>query len=91
MKKLQEALRGKTGDELKSEENKLKVVALRTTSNINTLIKDLFHTPPSFKSNIVLSWKSASSAYANANVSQCYSNIVLHNLNHIYLSSYFTC
>lgn len=65
MKKLQEALRGKTGEELKSEENKLKVVALKTTSNINTLIKDLFHTPPSFKSNIVLSWKAASASFTN--------------------------
>ncbi|XP_034250943.1 apoptosis inhibitor 5 isoform X2 [Thrips palmi] len=65
MKKLQEALRGKTGEELKSEENKLKVVALKTTSNINTLIKDLFHTPPSFKSNIVLSWKPPSASYTN--------------------------
>ncbi|KAK3923937.1 Apoptosis inhibitor 5 [Frankliniella fusca] len=65
MKKLQEALRGKTGEELKSEENKLKVVALKTTSNINTLIKDLFHTPPSFKSVITLSWKPASTSYTN--------------------------
>lgn len=75
MKKLQEALRGKTGDELKSEENKLKVVALKTTSNINTLIKDLFHTPPSFKSNIALSWKPASASYTN--VSRCYNVIML--------------
>lgn len=63
MKKLQEALRGKSGDELKSDENKLKVVALKTTSNINTLIKDLFHTPPSFKSVITLSWKPAGATY----------------------------
>uniref|UniRef100_A0A1B6KHU5 Apoptosis inhibitor 5/fibroblast growth factor 2-interacting factor 2 n=1 Tax=Graphocephala atropunctata TaxID=36148 RepID=A0A1B6KHU5_9HEMI len=56
IKKLREALQGKSGDELKTEENKIRVVALKTTSNINTLIKDLFHSPPSFKSNIHLSW-----------------------------------
>lgn len=65
MKKLQEALRGKTGEELKSDENRLKVVALKTTSNINTLIKDLFHTPPSFKSSVTLSWKHANASYSN--------------------------
>ncbi|KDR14692.1 Apoptosis inhibitor 5, partial [Zootermopsis nevadensis] len=57
IKKLREALQGKTADELKTEENKIKVVALKTTSNINTLIKDLFHSPPSYKSIISLSWK----------------------------------
>lgn len=57
MKKLRETLQGKTEAELKTDEHKLKVVALKTTTNINTLIKDLFHTPPSFKSNINLSWK----------------------------------
>lgn len=60
IKKLREALQGKTGDELKTEENKIKVVALKTTSNINTLIKDLFHTPPNYKSTISLSWKPTS-------------------------------
>jgi len=57
IKKLREALQGKTADELKTDENKIKVVALKTTSNINTLIKDLFHSPPSYKSVISLSWK----------------------------------
>lgn len=42
-----------------SDENKLKVAALKTTSNINVLIRDLFHVPPSFKSTITLSWKPA--------------------------------
>lgn len=59
VKKLREALLGKKGDALKSEENKIKVVALKTTSNINTLIRDLFHNPPSYKSVVSLSWKSA--------------------------------
>lgn len=34
----------------------MKATALKTTSNISTLIRDLFHTPPSFKSAIHLSW-----------------------------------
>ncbi|XP_013779742.1 apoptosis inhibitor 5-like [Limulus polyphemus] len=62
IKKLRAALQGKKGEELKTEENKLKVVALKTTSNINTLIRDLFHNPPSFKSTITLSWKVPSSS-----------------------------
>ncbi|XP_034937056.1 apoptosis inhibitor 5 [Chelonus insularis] len=57
IKKLREAISGKSEDDLKTDENQLKVVALKTTSNINTLIKDLFHSPPSFKSIIHLSWK----------------------------------
>ncbi|XP_076278620.1 apoptosis inhibitor cassowary [Lasioglossum baleicum] len=59
IKKLREAISGKSEEELKSEENQLKVVALKTTNNINTLIKDLFHSPPSFKSVIHLSWKTS--------------------------------
>ncbi|CAG2056907.1 unnamed protein product [Timema podura] len=62
IKKLREALHGKTAEELKTEENKIKVIALKTTSNINTLIKDLFHSPPSFKSVISLSWKPTTGA-----------------------------
>lgn len=38
-------------------QNKIKVVALKITSNINTLIKDLFHSPPAYKASITLSWK----------------------------------
>ncbi|XP_065092825.1 apoptosis inhibitor 5 homolog isoform X2 [Ochlerotatus camptorhynchus] len=56
IKKLQEAVKGKTVEEMKSEENQMKATALKTTSNISTLIRDLFHTPPSFKSVIHLSW-----------------------------------
>lgn len=70
IKKLREALQGKSGDELKSEENKIKVVALKTTSNINTLIKDLFHTPPSFKSVISLSWKPTQLSKNNSEAGQ---------------------
>uniref|UniRef100_A0A286XDH9 Apoptosis inhibitor 5 n=1 Tax=Cavia porcellus TaxID=10141 RepID=A0A286XDH9_CAVPO len=48
---------GKKGEALKTEENKIKVVALKITNNINVLIKDLFHIPPSYKSTVTLSWK----------------------------------
>ena len=54
IKSLREALKDA---DLKSEENKIRAVALKTTSNINTMIKDLFHTPPSYKSTVSLSWK----------------------------------
>lgn len=56
IKKLQEAVKGKTTEELKTDENKIKVTALKTTSNISILIRDLFHSPPSFKSVVHLSW-----------------------------------
>uniref|UniRef100_A0A4W3JF64 Apoptosis inhibitor 5 n=1 Tax=Callorhinchus milii TaxID=7868 RepID=A0A4W3JF64_CALMI len=57
IRQLRLALQGKTGEALKTEENKIKVVALKITNNINVLIKDLFHNPPSYKSTITLSWK----------------------------------
>ena len=38
-------------------QNKVKVVALKTTNNISLLIKDLFHNPPSYKVQVNLSWK----------------------------------
>lgn len=56
IKKLQEAIKGKTPIELKSDENQIKVTALKTTSNISTLIRDLFHSPPLFKAKVNLSW-----------------------------------
>ncbi|CAL8323275.1 apoptosis inhibitor 5 [Gadus morhua] len=57
IRQLRVALQGKTGDSLKTDENKIKVVALKITNNINVLIKDLFHNPPSYKSTVTLSWK----------------------------------
>lgn len=42
----------------KKEDDKQKKNAYKITSNINTLIKDLFYTPPSYKSIVTLSWKS---------------------------------
>uniref|UniRef100_S4RVY6 Apoptosis inhibitor 5 n=1 Tax=Petromyzon marinus TaxID=7757 RepID=S4RVY6_PETMA len=64
IKQLRSALQGKTGDTLKTQENKIKVVALKITNNINILIKDLFHNPPSYKSAITLSWKPVQKAVA---------------------------
>ncbi|XP_023942767.1 apoptosis inhibitor 5 [Bicyclus anynana] len=58
IKKLKEVTQGKKGEDADSEENKLKLVALKTTSNINTLIRDIFRTPPSFKSKVQLSFQS---------------------------------
>ncbi|KAL8614250.1 hypothetical protein ACOMHN_026467 [Nucella lapillus] len=57
IKHLRAALQGKSGDALRTDENKIKVVALKITSNINNLIKDLFHNPPVYKATITLSWK----------------------------------
>ncbi|CAB3228432.1 unnamed protein product [Arctia plantaginis] len=59
IKKLKEVTQ--KGEDADSEENKLKVAALKTTSNINTLIRDLFRTPPSFKSKVQLSFQSKKS------------------------------
>ncbi|CAK1551863.1 unnamed protein product [Leptosia nina] len=57
IKKLKEVTQGKKGEEANTDENKLKIAALKTTSNINTLIRDIFRTPPSFKSKIQLSFQ----------------------------------
>ena len=57
MKKLRESLQGKSADQLKDEDSRIKVTALRTTSNINSLIRDLFRNPPSFKATVTLSFK----------------------------------
>ncbi|XP_026747249.1 apoptosis inhibitor 5 [Trichoplusia ni] len=58
IKKLKEVTQSQKGEDANSEENKLKIAALKTTSNINTLIRDLFRTPPSFKSKVQLSFQS---------------------------------
>uniref|UniRef100_A0A3B5K7M2 Apoptosis inhibitor 5 n=1 Tax=Takifugu rubripes TaxID=31033 RepID=A0A3B5K7M2_TAKRU len=70
IRQLRVALQGKTGDALKTDENKIKVVALKITNNINVLIKDLFHNPPSFKSTVTLSWKPVQKAEALVYVSK---------------------
>ncbi|XP_045533870.1 apoptosis inhibitor 5 [Papilio machaon] len=56
IKKLKEVTNSKKHSSEMSEENKLKITALNTTSNINTLIRDIFRTPPSFKSKVQLSF-----------------------------------
>nr|ACO13045.1 Apoptosis inhibitor 5 [Lepeophtheirus salmonis] len=62
MKKLKEFMDKKSESELQSEENQIKLLAHRSTTNIGILIKDLFHSPPSYKAKIVLSWKQSQSA-----------------------------
>lgn len=44
-----------------NDENKIRRVALRVTTNIDLLIKDFFHNPPSYKVVTTLSWKAATS------------------------------
>lgn len=61
IKKLKEVTQSQKTEDENSEESKLKVAALKTTSNINTLIRDIFRTPPSFKSKVQLSFKSKKS------------------------------
>jgi len=57
LKKLKEFLASPAGRKADSEDVKIKKIALRSTENIQTMIRDLFHTPPHFKAGIVLSWK----------------------------------
>lgn len=64
MKKLRESLQDKGVDQLKDEEGRIKVTALRTTSNINSLIRDLFRNPPSYKAMVTLSFKPANASQA---------------------------
>ena len=40
-----------------SDDIRVKSTALRCTLNIQALIRDLFHSPPSYKAKIVVSWK----------------------------------
>ena len=47
---------------------KVKQIALRTNENIQTMIKDLFHSPPIYKASVTLSFKVAS----NASFQDCY-------------------
>jgi hypothetical protein len=54
---LREFLANKNAAELNTKENKLKATGLKSVTNINSLIKDLFHVPPSYKTKIIVSWK----------------------------------
>ncbi|XP_046639501.1 apoptosis inhibitor 5-B-like [Daphnia pulicaria] len=64
IKKLRESLQDKGVDQLRDEEGRIKVTALRTTSNINSLIRDLFRNPPSYKVNVTLSFKPTNASQA---------------------------
>ena len=57
IKKLKEFLAGKTRAELLKDDHVVKTTALKCVTNIQTLIRDLFHTPPIFKAKVTLSWK----------------------------------
>merc|ERR1711963_816203 len=46
-----------------SEDIHVKSTALRCTLNIQVLIRDLFHSPPSYKAKIVVSWTKQKSEY----------------------------
>ena len=61
MKKLRESLQVKTDDQMKDENSRITVTALRTTTNINILIRDLFRNPPSYKAIVTLSFKPVNS------------------------------
>ncbi|RUS81945.1 hypothetical protein EGW08_010290 [Elysia chlorotica] len=56
-KRLKEALQGKSGDLLRTDENKKRVVALKLFTNITVLVKDLMHNPPAYKAAVTLSWR----------------------------------
>jgi len=56
IKKLNEFLSSAEGSKVSDEDFKIKKMALRSTENIQSMIKDLFHTPPSYKTCITLSW-----------------------------------
>ncbi|KAK3776178.1 hypothetical protein RRG08_063721 [Elysia crispata] len=56
-KRLKEALQGKSGELLRTDENKKRVVALKLFTNITVLVKDLMHNPPAYKVAITLSWR----------------------------------
>lgn len=61
IKQLRTVLHGKIKAQLEEPESKLKLIALSVCNNINTMVKDFLHNPPSFKSNLTVSWKSKSS------------------------------
>lgn len=54
IKPLRENIRNKSKGE---NGNKVEIMALKTATNISTMIKDLFHNPPRCKAEIPLSWK----------------------------------
>jgi hypothetical protein len=65
VKKLREFVSKLTPAEQRKDENKLKAVALRCTSNITALTRDLFHVPPIYKAKVEPSWKQPKTETAN--------------------------
>lgn len=59
-KKLNAALSGKKKEELKNEQNRLKLIALKTTMNISNAVKDFLHLPPTYSHTMSPSWRNAS-------------------------------
>lgn len=68
IRKLDEFIKSKTKAELSKEENQVRVVAHRSANNISRIIKDLFHTPPSYKAQIIVSWRPPNDKVAKAAV-----------------------
>jgi len=60
IRKLREVLHGKTTAQLMADENKDNAKALKSCTNINSLIKDLLIPTPTYKTKIGLSWKPVS-------------------------------
>lgn len=55
--------------DLKKEENRLRIVAHKTTKNIMTIVRDLFFRPPQFKSYVLLSCKSSTAVTTTPSIS----------------------
>jgi len=54
---LKNALNGKVEGEDLDEQKKTRLIAYKICSNVQIMLRDLCRSPPSFKSNVVLSWK----------------------------------
>ncbi len=83
IKKIRESLQEVSGDQMKDEESRIKVTALRTTSNVNSLIRDLFRNPPVFKAVVTLSFKPTANSQVSLAPNLPYGYLWLHF--HIYL------
>jgi len=57
IKLLRKKLTGLSNEEMKTEENMISALAIKTNSNIHALIKDLFYNPPAYKAIVPLSFK----------------------------------
>lgn len=54
---LKSTLNGKPDVDQQDEQKKTRLIAYKICSNVQVMIRDLCRSPPSFKSNIILSWK----------------------------------